>query len=83
MTAEAGALTDESATRAAVTIEVGRTTAWLHGYGLDWLLPEPECVGGWCPAHRRLTVPIDRVGDLLMVLEFRDRRPVELTAVDR
>jgi hypothetical protein len=37
----------------------------------------------WCPVHRCPTIPVDYVGDLLAVLEYRDRRWVTVTAVDR
>lgn len=76
-------LFDEATERAAVQIEVGRRSAWLHGYGLHRLLNELQCPVMWCPRYRCLTCPLDRVGDLLALLEHRDQRVVELTAVDR
>jgi hypothetical protein len=76
-------LFDEAATRATVVIEVGRRSAWLQGYGLHRLLDELQCASMWCPRFHRLTCPVDRVGDLLALLEHRDHRAVELMAVDR
>jgi hypothetical protein len=83
MTADPDPLFDEPVDRATVTIEVGRTNAWLRGYGLGRLLVELGSPTLWCPLHRCLTIPIDRVGDLLAVLEHRDRRPTDVLAVDR
>lgn len=76
-------LFDEPTTRATVSVEVGRRSAWIRGHGLHRLLTELEMPSMWCPVHRCLTVPSDRVGDLLVLLEHRDHRVVELTAVDR
>ena len=66
-----------------VQIEVGRRSAWLRGVGLAPLLDEIQSPRMWCPREKCLTCPIDRVDDLLALLEHRDGRPVELTAVDR
>lgn len=76
-------LFDEPAARATVAVEVGARSAWVRGYGLHQLLTELDCPRMWCPLQHCLTVPVDRVGDLLALLEHRDRRTVELTAVDR
>jgi len=70
--------------RATVHVEVGRRSAWLDGYGLRAPLEELDIPFMRDPTRRKiLTVPIDRLGDLLALLEHRDRRIVELTAVDR
>ncbi|MFQ1002611.1 hypothetical protein [Modestobacter sp. SSW1-42] len=76
-------LFEEPATRATVSIKCGSRSAWLRGYGLRQLLLELDCASMWCPIEHCLTIPVDRVGDLLALLEHRDRRVVELTAVDR
>ncbi|MGY1845531.1 hypothetical protein [Modestobacter sp. SYSU DS0875] len=66
-----------------VTVEVGKRSAWLRGAGIAPLLDEIESPRMWCPRHKCLTCPVDRVDDLLALLEHRDGRMVELTAVDR
>lgn len=69
-----------------VRVEVGRTSAWLHGTGLAALLDElgvPR-MWDWHPDRKRvLMCPVDRVDDVLAVVEWRDRRPIQLEAVDR
>lgn len=75
---------DEPSARAAVTVEVGpRVAALPRGYGLDRYLDEARIPSTWCPRRGCLTIPVDRVADLLALLELRDRRIVELLAVDR
>lgn len=76
-------LFDTPASRSTVRIEVGRRSAWLHGYGLHRLLDELHSPWMWCPVQHCLTCPVDRVGDLLALIEHRDKRVVELLAVDR
>jgi hypothetical protein len=76
-------LFDEPTTRATVTVEVGKRSGWIRGYGLHRLLAELDVPRMWCPVHHCLTVPVDRVGDLLALLEHRDHRVVEVTAVER
>lgn len=66
-----------------VTVEVGRRSAWVRGQGIAPVLDELGCPRMWCPFQKALTMPVDRVDDLLAVVEFRDRRAIELTAVDR
>lgn len=66
-----------------ITVEVGRRSAWLRGYGLARVLDEIGSPRMWCPRQKCLTVPVDRVDDVLAIVEFRDRRMVELTPVDR
>ncbi|WP_167759160.1 hypothetical protein [Blastococcus sp. TF02A-35] len=77
------ALFDEPVTRATVAVEVGPRSAWLRGYGLHRLLEELDVPVMICPFRRCLTMPVDRVGDLLALLEHRDKRVVELTTVER
>jgi hypothetical protein len=69
-----------------VTVEVGRTSAWLRGYGLAAILDEVGVprMWDWHPDRKRvLMCPSDRVDDVLAILDHRDRRVVELVAVDR
>ena len=75
-----------STERATVRVEVGRTTAWLYGAGLARMLDELEVprMWDWHPDRKRvLMCAVDRVADLLALLEHRDRRVVEVVAVDR
>jgi hypothetical protein len=67
----------------AVDIEVGRRSAWIRGTGIARLLDEIASPRMWCPRQKCLTCPVDRVDDLLRLLEDREGRYVELTAVDR
>lgn len=77
-------LFEEPATRATVEIEVGRRSAWIRkGRGVSRLLDELGTPHMFCPREKCLTLPIDRLSDLLALLEFRDRRVVIVTAVDR
>ncbi|MGX5653653.1 hypothetical protein ACWKWC_02655 [Geodermatophilus nigrescens] len=73
---------DSTDDRATVRIEVGRTTCWLYGADLVRLLRQLGVPGQPAP-DGALACPLDRVGDVLAALEWRHRRPVELTAVDR
>lgn len=75
-----------SAERSAVRVEVGARSCWLYGAGLSRMLDELEVprMWDWHPDRKRvLMCPIDRVGDLLALLEYRDKRVVEVVAVDR
>jgi hypothetical protein len=75
-----------STERATVRIEVGARTCWLYGTGLARMLDELEVprMWDWHPDRKRvLLCPVDRVGDLLALLEHRDKRVVEVLAVDR
>lgn len=79
-------LFESSAARGTVRVEVGARTCWLYGVGLARLLDELEIprMRDWHPDRKRvLMCPVDRVGDVLALLEHRDRRIVELTTVDR
>ncbi|MGY1830141.1 hypothetical protein ACI8AA_06875 [Geodermatophilus sp. SYSU D01180] len=72
--------------RGAVRVEIGRrNSAWLYGKGLARMLDElgiPHA-RDWHPDRRRvLMCPVDRVGDLLALLEHRDKRVVEVMAVE-
>jgi hypothetical protein len=66
-----------------VRIEVGARSCWAYGPGLAGLLDEIGSPRMWCPFKKALTFPVDRCDDLLALLEHRDGRAVELTAVDR
>lgn len=86
MAARALRLFEEPYQRATVRVEVGRRSAWLYGAGLVRYLDELEVPRqwDWHPDRKRaLMCPTDKVGDLLALLEHRDRRVVELTTVDR
>ena len=77
-------LFQEPAERATVTVQIGRRSAWLpRGYGMHRYLAELDVPRMWCPIHHCLTIPVDRVGDLVALLEHRDHRVVELVTVDR
>ena len=66
-----------------VAIEVGRRSGWITVPSVVSILDELRAPRMWCSFHRCLTIPVDYVGDLLAVLEYRDRRWVTVTAVDR
>ncbi len=66
-----------------VAIEVGRRSAWITATSVASILDELRAPRMWCPFHRCPAIPVDYVGDLLAVLEYRDRRWVTVTAVDR
>lgn len=79
-------LFEEPQARASVRIEVGDRSCWLYGRGLARQLDELQIpyMRDWHPDRKGvLTCAVDRVGDLLAVLEFRDRRTVVVLAVDR
>lgn len=69
-----------------VQVEVGARSAWWHGTGVAAALDEigiPR-MRDWHPDRKGvLMCPVDRVDDVLAILEYRERRVVELTAVDR
>ena len=86
MSEPAFSLFDEPRTRSSVRIEVGARSCWLYGAGLARLLDELEIprMRDWHPDRKRILMcPVDRVGDVLALLEHRDRRNVELATVDR
>lgn len=71
-----------------VRIEIGARSAWGYGPGLAALLDEIESPRMWDPvrSHGRtkvVTFPTDRASDLITLLEHRENRPVEISAVDR
>jgi hypothetical protein len=77
---------DEPSTRATVRIEVGARSCWLYGAGLHRILDEVGAprMRDWHPSRKGvLMCSVDRIGDVLALLEHRDRRVVELTTVDR
>jgi hypothetical protein len=79
-------LFDEPFTRSSVRIEVGARSCCLYGAGIARLLDELEMprMRDWHPDRKRvLMCSVDRIGDLLALLEHRDRRVVELSTVDR
>lgn len=67
-------------------IEVGARSAWFHGTGVASVLDEIGIarMRDWHPDRKGvLMCPVDRVDDVVAMLEYRDRRVVELTSVDR
>ena len=77
---------ETAAERGTVRVEVGARSCWLYGAGLVRLLDELEIprMRDWHPDRKRvLMCGVDRVGDVLALLEHRDRRVVEVVAVDR
>ena len=67
-----------------VRIEVGpRRTSYLHGTGLAAACDDLGIPRMKDPARKVLCCPTNRLDDLLALLEHRDGRVVELTAVDR
>lgn len=83
---EAWDLFRTAAERSTVRVEVGARSCWLYGAGLAKLLDELEIPRqrDWRPERKGvLMCSVDRVGDLLALLEHRDRRIVEVLAVDR
>jgi hypothetical protein len=66
-----------------VAIEVGRRSGWITATSVASILDERRAPMMWCPFHRCPAIPVAYVGDLLAVLEYRDRRWVTVTAVDR
>ncbi|SCX37983.1 hypothetical protein SAMN03159343_0258 [Klenkia marina] len=66
-----------------VLIEVGRRTAWLRGKGLLRALDDAGIPRMRCPIRKQWCCPTNRVDDLLAILEHRNRRLVEVVAVDR
>jgi hypothetical protein len=70
----------------AVRIEVGARSAWLYGVGMAGVCDElgiPR-MRDWHPGRKgTLMCPVNRVDDVLAVLEHREGRTVDLSAVDR
>ncbi len=71
-----------------VRIEVGARSCWGYGTGLAALLDEIGSPRMWCPflssgRNKVVTFPVDRADDLLTLLEHRERRVVEVVAVER
>lgn len=66
-----------------IRIEVGRRSAWIRGWGMAAVADEVGVPRMWCPRQKCLTVPVDRVDDILAIVETRGRRYVDLVAVDR
>ncbi len=69
-----------------VCVEIGARSAWWYGAGVAAAMDEigvPR-MRDWHPDRKGvLMCAIDRVDDVLAVLEYRDGRVIELTAVDR
>ncbi len=69
-----------------VRVEVGARSAWWHGTGVAAAMDEigvPR-MRDWHPGRKGvLMCAIDRVDDVLAILEYRDGRVIELAEVDR
>ncbi len=69
-----------------VRVEVGARSAWWYGTGVAAAMEEigvPR-MRDWHPDRKGvLMCAIDRVDDVLAVIEYRDGRAIELSAVDR
>ena len=86
MAAQPLPLFEEPHQRATVRIEVGARSCWLHGRGLARMLEELGIPRqrDWHPDRKgTLMCPMNRVGDLLALLDHMDKRVVELSTVDR
>lgn len=69
-----------------VRIEVGARSAWLYGAGLAAVLDELKVprMRDWRPDRKgTLQCPVDRVDDVLAIIEHREGRIVDVAAVDR
>ena len=69
-----------------VQVEVGARSAWWQGVGVASVMDEVGVprMRDWHPDRRGvLMCSVDRVDDVLALLEHRDRRVIELTAVHR
>ncbi len=69
-----------------VQIEVGARSAWFYGTGVASVMDELQVprMRDWHPGRKGvLMCPVDRVDDVLALLEHRDGRVIELAAVDR
>lgn len=68
----------------ALSIEVGKRTAWLHGDNVPRLLRRAGVTRrSWDATHGCWTIPLNRVWDVLPIAEKVQRREVSLIEVDR
>jgi hypothetical protein len=67
-----------------IRIEVGpRNTSYLHGAGLTAILDRLGVPHMRDPWRKVLSCPSDRLDDVLAYLDHKDKRVVDLVAVDR
>ncbi len=69
-----------------IQIDVGSRSAWFYGTGVAAVMDELQVprMRDWHPERKGvLMCPVDRVDDVLALLEHRDGRVIELAAVDR
>lgn len=68
---------------AALNIERGRRTAWLRGGGEKAILDAVGAPSQWDPRHRCWMTSVTRLDDVLAFVEYKQRRVVTVTTVDR
>ncbi len=69
--------------RQPVRVELGRRTAYLHGPGVYDALTTAKVPKMRCAIRKVWCCPIDRVSDVLAVIEYRHGRRVELVEAER
>ncbi len=69
--------------RQPVRVELGRRTAFFYGPGAYDALTRAEVPRMRCPTRRVWCCPIDRVSDVLVVIEHVQGRRVELVEAER
>jgi len=70
--------------RRTLTVEIGRRTGWLTGWGVVDLLNRTGCDRRqWDHIRRMWMIPVDRVSDVLALAEHADSRPTIVVSVDR
>lgn len=69
--------------RAPVRVELGRRTAYLTGPGVAEAVRLAGSPSMRCPKRKALCCPIDRVSDVLAVVEGVQGRRVELIEAER
>jgi len=69
--------------RQPVRVELGRRTAWLSGPGVAEALRLAGSPSMRCPKRRVWCCPVDRVSDVLAVVEGVQGRRIELVEAER
>ncbi len=64
--------------RQPVRVELGKRTAWLYGPGVHDALTVADVPMMRCAKRRTWCCPIDRLDDVLAVIEYRQGRRVDL-----
>ncbi len=65
--------------RQPVRVELGRRSAWLFGPGVAEAVRLAGSPSMRCPKRKALCCPVDRVSDVLAIIEGVQGRRVELT----